>query len=171
MKKFTGSIACLGLVAVLFMAVGTGCGKKGGKSKATAKMNLLMAHSWKLDPNATIKGTTDAIKDTTGVTADIQLNGDVGAIADFLAETLVFAVDGKDKTKFSYSRTIGEGLLSVQTLGFWTLSSDESTLILKEWDTQKGELPPVNYKIVELTDSKLTLQKDGDATPTFYVAK
>lgn len=172
MKRLTNSFAAFSMVAVIFMSVAAvGCGKKGGKVKVSEKMTMLMAHPWKLDPNATIKGTTDAVEDTTGIKADIKLEGDVGEIANFLAETLVFGKDSKDKTKLSYSRTIGEGFLSSQVLGFWTMSDDESTIVMKEWDTQKGELPPVNYKIVELTADKLTLQKEGDATPNFYIAK
>lgn len=75
------------------------------------------------------------------------------------------------KSKLSYSKTYGEGLLSTSTVGFWELSKDESTIIMKPWDNTKGELPPVNYKIVELTAEKLSLQKEGDVTPSFYFAK
>lgn len=171
MKKLSYLIPVIGMAALFFIAFSTGCGKKGGKEgKHSDKENMLMANSWKLDVNGTIKTTTDSIKDTTGVTADIQLNGDVGAIADFIAETMVFAVDNKDKTKLSYSRTIGEGLLSSKVLGFWNLSEDQNSLILREWDNTKGELPGVTYKIVELTADKLVLQKDGDAMPTVYKA-
>ncbi len=172
MKKFRNSTTIIALAAVMFIAAGAvSCGKKKSKVKKSEKMTMLMAHNWKLDPNATIKGTTDAIEDTTGIKADIKLQGDVGAFANFLAETLVFGEDSKDKTKLSYSRTIGEGFLSSEVLGFWSMSEDESSVILKEWDNQKGELPPVTYKIVELTDTKLTLQKEGGSTPNFYVAK
>ena len=174
MKKFSKNMSMLGIVAVLLMAVGTaGCGaKKGGKVKISEKANLLMAHNWKLDPNATIKETTDNIKDTTGITADITLGGDVETFANFVAETLIFGEDKKDKTKLSYSRTIGEGLLSSSVLGYWSLSDDESSVVMREWDSQKGEeKAPVNYKIVELTDTKLVLLKEGDSSPNVYNVK
>lgn len=171
MKKLSYSIPVLGMAALFFIAFSTGCGKKGGKGGAhSEKENLLMAQSWKLDVNGTIKTTTDSIKDTTGVTADIQLGGDVETFANFLAETIKFAEDAKDKTKLSYSRTIGEGLLSSKVLGFWNLSEDQNSIIMREWDNAKGELPGVTYKIVELTADKLVLQKDGDAMPTVYKA-
>lgn len=131
-----------------------------------------MAHDWKLDPNATIKETTDDIKDSTGITADITLGGDVETFANFVAETLVFGEDTKDKSKLSYSRTIGEGLLSSSVLGYWSLSEDESSVIMREWDNQKGEeKAPVTYKIVELTDTKLVIQSEGSTSPSVYNAK
>ena len=172
MKNLIKPAYALCLVAIVFMA-STGCGKKStSKVKISEKSKMLMAHNWKLDPNATIKGTTDDIKDTTGITADIKLEGDVGAFANFVAETVVFAEDNKDKTKLSYSRTIGEGILSSQVLGYWNLSEDESSVIMREWDNVKGEeKPPVTYKIVELTDTKLVLQKEGDSAPNVYNAK
>lgn len=171
MKNLSKSIFASSLIIVSFVILSTGCGKKGGGVKTTEKMNMLMANSWKLQINETIKETTDNIKDSTGITADIKLDGDVGDFANFIAETLKFGKDNKDKTKLSYSRTIGEGILSSSVLGFWSLSADESTVIMREWDTQKGELPPVNYKIVELTADKLVLLKDGDSAPTIYKAK
>lgn len=172
MKKLSYSISVLGLASFFFLAIITGCGKKcDSKTKRSEKCNLLMSTSWKMDVNSTIKTTTDSIKDTTGVTADIQLGGDVGDFVDFIAETLVFAEDNKDKTKLSYSRTIGEGLLSSKVLGFWNFNADESAIVMREWDNAKGELPGVTYKIVELTSDKLVLQKEGDAMPTVYKAK
>lgn len=172
MKKQTQKFSTLALIALFFLAIITGCGKKGdSKTKRSEKCNLLMSTPWKMDVNSTIKITTDSIKDTAGITADIQLGGDVGDFANFIAETLVFAEDNKDKTKLSYSRTIGEGLLSSKVLGFWNFNADETAIVMREWDNSKGELPGVTYKIVELTADKLVLQKEGDAMPTVYKAK
>jgi len=146
------------------------CG--GKKAQLSEKGQLLTSIQWKLDPNATLKGTTDAIKDTTGITADIQLQGDVGKIANFIAETLIFAPDKKDPSKLSYSRTIGEGFLSSSVLGYWEFNADESAIIMKEWDSQAGkEKDPVTYTIVELSPEKLVLQKEGDASPNIYFPK
>lgn len=144
----------------------------GGGASLSEKGKLLTSIPWKLDPNATLKGSTDTLTGTTGVTANIELKSDVGAIANFLSETLQFGVDSKDKTKLSYSRTIGEGFLSSSVLGFWNFNEDESTVVFREWDNAAGkEKDPVNYKIVELTAEKLVLLKDGDATPNIYFAK
>ena len=70
MNKFRTTNSVLMIAAVLFMAVGiASCGKKSAKIKKSEKMTMLMANSWKLDPNATIKGTTDAVEDSTGIKA------------------------------------------------------------------------------------------------------
>jgi hypothetical protein len=163
--KMITSIVIAGALSLM-----VSCG--GNKASLSEKGKLLLSKNWKLDPNATLKGSTDTLKGTTGVTANIELKEDVKAFADFLSETLKFAVDGKDESKLSYSRTIGEGLLSSSVLGYWTFNADESGLILREWDSAAGkEKDPVNYKIVELTSEKLVLLKDGDATPNYYFAK
>jgi len=167
MKTTTKIFLPVFILAVLIFAA---CG--GGKVKLSEKGELLSSKSWKLDPNATLKGTTDAIKDSTKIKADIELKGDVKAIADFIAETLVLGVDTKDKTKLSYSKTYGEGMFSTSILGYWSFNADESAIIMREWDNQAGkEKDPVTYKIVELTKDKLVLQKEGDATPNIYNAK
>jgi hypothetical protein len=144
----------------------------GKKADLSEKAKLLTSVSWKLDPNATLKGTTDKIEDTTTIKANIELKGDVKKIADFLAETVVFGVDTKDPSKLSYSRTVGEGLFSTQVLGYWEMTPDESGIILKEWDDQaQAEKAPVKYTIVELSAEKLVIQKEGDASPNIYFPK
>ncbi len=163
-KLLTFSIA-----ATLLLAVSCGGGKE---AKLSDKGKLLTSITWKLDPNATLQGGTDNLKDTTGISANIELKGDVKKFADFLAETVVFAVDSKDASKLSYSRTIGEGLLSSSVLGYWEMSPDETAIIMKEWDEKAGaEKAPVKYTIVELTSEKLVLQKEGDASPNIYFPK
>ena len=163
-------IVCLTVISGLFLV--TACGGGGEKVQLSEKGQLLTSISWKLDPNATLKGTTDAIEDTTGITADIELKGDVKAFADFVAETVVFAIDSKDPSKLSYSRTIGEGLLSSSVLGYWDFNADETAVIMREWDNQAGkEKEPVTYTIVELSSEKLVLQKEGDASPNIYFPK
>lgn len=175
MKNLTKSMFSLSLIALFFVAVSCGGGKgdtKDGAVVLSDKGKLLTSINWKLDPNATLKGTTDVIKDTTSITADIQLQGDVKKMADFLSETVVFGIDQTDPTKLSYSRTIGEGFLSSSVLGFWNFNEDESSIIMREWDNQLGkEKEPVTYKIVELSAEKLVIQKEGDASPNIYFPK
>jgi hypothetical protein len=169
------SVICIAAIFPLTFGCGGGSDKKDGSNEKvvlTEKGNLLCSTSWKLDPNATIKGSTDTLKDATNVTANIELKDDVKAIADFVAETVVFGIDQKDATKLSYSRTIGEGLFSVAVLGYWSFNNDETAVIMREWDSQAGkEMAPVTYKIVELTKEKLVLLKEGDTSPNIYFAK
>lgn len=175
MKNLAKSISLLGLVSLFFVVVSCGGGKDAAKEDKvvlTEKGQLLTSITWKLDPNATIKGSTDVIEDTTNIVADIQLQGDVKAFADFVAETVVFGQDQKDPSKLSYSRTIGEGFLSSSVLGYWNFNEDESAIIMKEWDSQLGkEKEPVTYKIIELTSEKLVIQKEGDMSPNIYFPK
>ncbi len=165
MKKIISlSVIC----AVLIL---TSCGG-GKKVELSEKGKLLTSISWKLDPNATLKGTTDKVEDSTSIKANIELKGDVAKIANFIAETVVFGTDKKDASKLSYSRTIGEGFLSSSVLGFWNFNADETAVILREWDDQTGkEKTPVTYTIVELSQEKLVLQKEGDASPNIYFPK
>ena len=170
MGKLTRSILSLAVLAALVFSVA--CGGGGKKVELTEKGKLLTSINWKLDPNATLKGATDDLKDTTGITANIELKDDVKAIADFIAETLIFAIDKDDPAKLAYSRTIGEGFLSSSVVGFWTFSPDESAIIMSEWDNQAGkEKEPVTYKIIELTTEKLVIQKEGDSSPNIYFPK
>ena len=166
MKK----ISILAFVAGIFLFVACGGGSK--EVTLSDKGKMICDNQWKLQINETIKGTTDSIKDTTGITANIELKGDVGKIADFFAETIVFAVDGSDKSKLSYKRTIGEGLLSSSVVGFWEFNADETAIIMKEWDATAGaEKAPETYKIQELTADKLVLLKDGASSPNIYAKK
>lgn len=138
MKKTMKLMLAFSVIGALFFV--SACGGGGGKKvELSEKGKLLTSINWKLDPNATLKGTTDAIEDTTGITANIELKGDVKAFADFVAETLVFGIDSKDPSKLSYSRTIGEGFLSSSVLGYWEFNADETSVIMKEWDSQAGK--------------------------------
>ncbi len=159
-------------VALLFLAIGfTSCG--GSKeAKVPEAGEKLMASAWKYDVNANLKKGSESAENTTGVSSDIQLKGDVGAMANFVAETLTFGRDKKDKSKLSYSKKIGEGLLSSSVLGYWTMSEDGKTITLKEWDKKAGkEKDPVNYTIVELAADKLVLMKEGEDTKKIYKKK
>ncbi|MDF1548612.1 MAG: hypothetical protein P1P88_12375 [Bacteroidales bacterium] len=170
MKKTFKWLMPLVVLSAFLFAVS--CGGGGKKADLSEKGQLLTSISWKLDPNATLKGTTDAVEDTSGITADIQLQGDVKKFADFVAETVIFGVDTKDPSKLSYSRTIGEGFLSSSVLGYWNFNEDESAIIMREWDSQAGkEKDPVTYTIVELSPEKLVLQKEGAASPNIYFPK
>lgn len=169
MKKqvFISGLTIIMLTVFLFA-----CG--GGKKKAelSDKGKLLTAVTWKPDLNTNIKADTDNVDSNTGIEANIELKGDVKKLADFAAGTLRFGQDENDPEKLSYERTYGEGLLSTSVVGYWEFNEDESMLIMKEWDSQAGkEKEPVKYEIVELTDSKLVLKKEGATTPDTYVAK
>lgn len=173
MKNLLKLIPALGLTTLFFIAVSCG-GKKGETEKAvlSEKGQLLTSITWKLDPNATLKGTTDVIKDSTSITANIELKDDVKAIADFVAETVIFGIDQSDPSKLSYSRTIGEGFLSSSILGYWNFNKDETAIIMREWDSQLGkEKEPVTYNIIELGADKLVIQKEGDSSPNIYFPK
>ncbi len=148
------------------------CGGGAEKAKLTEKGELLTSIKWKLDPNATLKGTTDAIKDTSGITADIELKGDIGKIADFLSETLSFYPDEKNPPKLAYQKKYGEGLLSTSTVGWWEFNADETAVIMKAWDSTAGkEKAPVTYTIKELTKDKLVLLEEGSSSPNIYFPK
>jgi hypothetical protein len=170
MKKLTQSILSLVVLATLLLAIA--CGGGGKKVQLTEKGKLLTSITWKLDPSATLEGVTDNLKDTSGITADIKLEGDVKKLANFAAETLVLGIDDKDPSKLSYSKTYGEGFLSTSIVGYWHFNADETAIVQREWDKEAGkEKDSVVYKIVELTDKKLVLQKEGDMAPNIYFPK
>ena len=184
MKALLKSIYFILSVSAVFLIVS--CGGSGESSSdnedenvaenievvLSEKGELLCSVAWKLDPNATLKGTTDVIEDSTSIIANIELKGDVKAFADFVAETVSFAKDQNDPTKLAYSRKIGEGFLSTSVLGYWEFNENETAIIMKEWDSQLGqEKDPVTYNIIELSDEKLVIQKEGDSSPNIYFPK
>lgn len=162
------------LIAMTAMVLTFSClgGIKKKEVKLSKKGELLTSIAWKLDANATLKGTTDVIEDSTSLIANIELKKDVKKIADFLAETVVFAIDAEDKSKLVYSRTIGEGLFSTSSTGYWKFNEDETEIIMWAWNEQTGKRnPPVTYKIIELSEEKFAMQKTGDASPNIYFPK
>jgi len=171
MKKLTHLILSMAVSTALILT--TSCGGGGGpKVELTEKGKLITSITWKLDPSATLEGITNEIKDTSGITADIKLEGDVKKLANFAAETLVLAIDEDDQSKLSYSKTYGEGFLSTSIAGYWNFNADESAIIMREWDKVAGqEKEPVTYKIVELSAEKLVLQREGDSAPNIYFPK
>ena len=169
MRKSVKSIISLMLLTAIIGFMGCGGGEK---AKLSEKGQLLTSIAWKLDPNATLKETTDAIQDSTSILANIKLEKDVKAIADFASETLIFGTDKKDPSKLSYKSQYGEGLLSVSVVGYWNFNEDESAIVMREWDSQAGkEKDPVTWKIVELTKDKMALQKEGSAGANIYFPK
>ncbi len=164
MKK---KIIPFSLLAFLFIFVS--CGEEETKEiKLSEKGELLTSVTWKYDTNASIKGTTDDIKDTTGITADIVLKDDVKSIADFFTGTLKFGIDVNDPSKLSYERKYGKGIFSTSVLGYWEFNENETAVIMKEWDSNAGkELPPVTNQIIELTKDLLII-KEKDGTEHFY---
>jgi len=164
MKKIVSVL----FIATLFLGL-VSCG--GGKVKLTEKGKILGAHAWKLQPQEVIDNATDALKDTTGITADIKLDGDVADFVNFIAETLFFG-PSEDGKILAFSRTYGEGLLSSETLGKWEFNADETAILMADWDNAKGDYgTPVKYEIKELTADRLVLLKEGDTTPNIYKAK
>lgn len=160
----------LGLLTLMIFAVSCGeGGKKKGKAELSEKGKLLTSVIWKYDTNASIKGTTDDIKDTTGITADIELKDDVKSIADFFTGTLRFTVDAKDPSKLSYERKYGKGIFSSSVLGYWEFTEGEKFIIMREWDdVANKEKPAVEYQIINLTKDKLII-KEPDGTEHFYI--
>ncbi len=162
----------LGIFAIALIAVSflVSCGGSS-KVKVSDTGKLLMAHNWKLQPNESLDASADSLQDGTGIDAHVQLDGDVGDFMDFIAETLSFDYDGKDNTKLAYSSTLGEGIFSIETLGWWTISDDDSELTLMEWDSSAGKAKDgVVYKIKDISDEKLILE-DPDGGTKIYAAK
>jgi len=144
-------------------------GEESKKEGLSEKGELLSSVTWKYDTNASIKGTTDDLKDTTGITADIELKDDVKAIGDFLTGTLRFGVDSNDPSKFSYERKYGKGIFSISVLGRWVFNDDESSIIMTEWDdVNNKELSPETKQIIELKKDRLIL-KDKNGVEHFYI--
>lgn len=144
----------------------------GGKAEPSEKTKLIMSTAWKLSINEVIEDATTQVDSATGITADISLQGDVGALANFLAETLTLGEDANDDTKMVYEQKIGEGMLSMSVTGWWKWNEDETALIFEEWDAQaEAAKAPVTYKVQELTAEKLVLLKEGDTVPKIYNAK
>lgn len=170
-KNFKITLNSIAIIAFTFFISCLG-GTKKKEVELSKKGELLTSIAWKLDPNATLKGTTDVIEDSTSLIANITLEKDVKKIADFIAETVVFAIDAEDKSKLVYSRTIGEGFFSASTTGYWKFNEDETEIIMWEWNEQTGKKnPPVTYKIIELSEEKFAMQKKGDASPNIYFPK
>lgn len=166
MKKL--GIFMFSLLAVSFLI---SCGGGGGV-KVSETGQILIDHQWKLQPNASLDASADSLQDATGIDAHIELDGDVGDFADFLAETLTFTKDGSDKTKLAYSSTIGEGIFSAEVVGYWELSDDDKELTLFEWDSQAGQQKEgVVYTIVEISDEKLVLKNNSTGGMKIYAVK
>jgi len=160
MKKVIGVL----FIATLFLGLAS-CG--GGKAKLSEKGLLLSSKAWKLQPQEMLDDAAKGIKDTTGISADIKLGGDIADLVNFAAETVIFGVDSKDASKLSYSRTVGEGLFSSEVLGWWEFNEGETAILMLE----NGTTAKVKYEIKELTADKLVLLKEGDVTPNIYRPK
>ncbi len=154
------------IVGVLFGLL-ISCG--GGHKADSEKSKALMATAWGYDMNASIKTGTDQLKDATGISADIKLGGDVGAIADaFTARQIQFGFDSKDKSKLVFEETSGKGLLASKKSGYWHWSNKEETELELEYaDDQKTKK---KYKVVKLSGDTLILKpEDGKSGQEVYI--
>jgi hypothetical protein len=158
----------IGMLVLLFSYCGENEPKdKKEEAKLSEKGELLCSVTWKYDTNQSLKGATDQVKDTTGVTADVVLKDDVGAIADFLTGTLRFVIDNRGD--LAYERKYGKGLLATSVLGYWNFDEDETHIVMREWDDTEGkEKAPEKKKIIELSKDRLVLQ-DSDGSQHVYV--
>lgn len=157
------------MTTAAFLMIFAACNDENKEAKLSEKGELLTSVTWKYDTNASIKGTTDEIKDTTGISADIELKDDVKAIGDFFTGTLRFGIDSNDPTKLSYERKYGKGIFSVTVLGWWEFNKEESSVVMTEWDdVNKTTLDPETKQIVKLTKDQLIL-KDAKGVEHFYI--
>ena len=144
----------------------------GSDPASSPQAKMLIANAWKYDVNANLGKGQENLEESTSIKSDIELKGDVKKMADFAAETLIFAKDKKDPSKLSYKKQLGEGILSLSVLGYWEISQDGKTLTLKEWDSKAGkEKEPVNYTIEEISAEQLVLVKEGESTKRIYKKK
>ena len=158
------TLATVALVAMVLLGV-VAC-KKGASSSETAKK--LMAKSWKYDTNANLASGNESLEGNTGISSNIQLGGDVGAIADFASETLVFGED-KNGKGLAYQKKYGSGIVSTKVMGFCELKDNDKVLVLKEWDGKAGkEKEPVEFTIKELTEEKLVLVNNKTNVTAIY---
>jgi hypothetical protein len=158
-------------LAVLSLSLLTACGGKK-ELKVSDQAQKLMKNAWKYDVNANLKKGSESTESQTGIKSDVQLQGDVGKMADFAAETLTLGRDGNDPMKLSYKKQVGEGMLSLSVVGWWELEPDDKTLVLKEWDSNAGkEKDPVKYTIDELSNEQLVLVKEGETQKRIYKKK
>ncbi len=160
------------LLFTLSLVFAIGCKSEGKEVKLKEKGEILISQAWKLQPQETLDASTDSLEDATGIVADIELTGDVGDFADFLAETLVFDRDQKDKSKLAYSSTIGEGFLALEVVGYWEINEDETEITMMEWDSSAGTTKEgVVYKIVEISKDKLVLENKATGGVKIYFPK
>lgn len=152
----------------------TACGDS--KPTLSAKTAMMMGGPegkgkyWYYDGDATARAREEAIKENTGITAEIKLEGDVGAMANMVAEKHLVFYLSKDGTKMMWQRTSGEGLLESQKRGYWKWQDEgETTLVLQDNVEPNAETDTV-WKMIEVTEDGLVMQKQDDTTfsPKFY---
>lgn len=170
MNIIKNTVSLLSIIALVFAL--NACGGKKKEASIPAEAEKLIGKTWTKNLNASIKESTDATEEGTGIKADIELKGDVGKIANAFGEVkYVFDRDKKDKSKLSYSKTTGKGLLKSTVLGYWDMAADGKTITLREWDKKAGkEKAPVSMSIKELTDTRLVIQQEGK-TPSVFESK
>jgi hypothetical protein len=153
-------------LAALAIASGTGCGE--AKWAPTAEQQKLMnGQLWVYDRAASEKLRNEVVKDTTSITADIELKGDVGAMADFLTDTKLFFALDKKSGKAGWQRITGSGILESKSSG-WMEWQGDKTFVLKGFDTKDGKKIDVSFEIKEISEKRTILHKAGAAFPEIY---
>ncbi len=152
----------------------TACGDS--KPTLSAKTAMMMGGPegkgkyWYYDGDATARAREEAIKEGTGITAEIKLEGDVGAMADMVAEKHLVFYLSKDGTKHMWQRTSGEGLLESQVRGYWSWSDEgETTLVMRD-NLEPNAETDTTWKIIEVSEDAVVMQLQDDLaiSPKFY---
>ena len=148
----------INLFFLLFISISliTGCGILKNQ-KISKNEKILTSVAWKHQPFEGI--SEDSIT---------KIDPEVEKFAYFVAETLTFYTILNEDGRTGFSSKIGEGLLSIETIGFWKFNQDESALIMSNWDEETGEGESRTNKIIELTKEKLVLEDEDGATKIYF---
>ena len=77
-------------------------------------------------------------------------------------ETLSFG-STEYQSKSIYENLVDKSVITIYIIGVWEFNEDETKLFFKERiETSDKFKAPVTYTIIELTDEKLILEKDGE---------
>ncbi len=174
MKTRTLLLAAASLCGALFL---TACGDSS--IAVSEKTALLMGGPegkgkyWYYHPEATKTAREAAIKEGTGITAEINLEGDVGAIADTLSEKhLVFYLN-KDKTRYMWQITSGEGIFESQDRGYWKWDDEGETTLTMSAGEEPNPETDRTWKVEKADEGQLVLRLQSDTTiaPRIYGAE
>jgi hypothetical protein len=161
--------AALLSVFTLVLAGVSGCGEKKWEPSAEQK-KVMNGKYWAYDREASEKLRNELVKDTTGITADVELKGDVGAMADFLTAGKLFFTQDTKSGKPAWQQVSGSGLLSSKSSGWMEWQGDKK-FVLKGFETKGSEKLDAEYDVKEVSDTRLVLQRTGAALPEVYVTE